>query len=820
MADILQTQKSFAYGQTGLTGFSNITDFYHHSCKKLENTIVNKNGSVRVRGGWQDIGLNFPLKAKTKLRDVFQIEGNFILWLEPDGAEAKNAGLYIYDQTMRSLSKMKFRYDGSYVYSEKFKKEVNLPFSEAEAFRGHGLDNFHPNTEKIVNVAPFEDFLCVFFENCYPYVIKADEGVVLTAPYWHGVGEDNIWKAFPFGYTAIKKTIGSFYHRDVGKLNVDKGQSRFYPALNQQEQLRLRLKDVNIAGKECGAWLEPTEDNQPSGLFVDKKYISLGKFIGRPIAFQTGARDFTVRQEIPDPEDGQPAENTPQQNLAREAYNFYVIFPYQIVNPARDNDTDRYISWGKEMGNIRKGRYYAKCKIYEIGSKLSIFASNDLSARSGQRGGSADYRTTEEYVISDWADGWPKSGGVLEDKYFFFTSKSKLSFSKTNDPFIWGNPIKSLLKVPRYNLVYLEGTERPTEEQADDGEGVKYTSILREDFLAPSKAILDLFKVVEEGRDALETTVADALTYRLEDKNGRLIDVRKHHIVSVGVLTSGGIQCVFLSDKGAFYWGFAPGEQNFFRVANVSNFIGGEDSGGHDYGIVEVLSKLFATSEDNELHKVNYDPNNRNFIAEPVGMDRGFKGFVHGENFIGNRLLFIDRIAEKMYCCNVSNEGNLMGVSEWVIHGWTPKGVWKFGTKYYGAFQNGSNLRILEYGDTEQKDGVSKTGVDIEAVVETAPLTWVKKFGSDPCLHLKKALNRMFFYVEGGDISTIRNNLEVCPRTGISFSVEERNTRNRGQFGVVSVKKSVSLDEGQGLCFKFKKPLVVSGVVIYLTAST
>ena len=78
MSDFLQTQKSFSYGQAGLSGFSNMTGNYLHSCKKLKNAIVNKNGSVRVRGGWQNIGVSFKLPDHTKLRDAFDIEGNYI----------------------------------------------------------------------------------------------------------------------------------------------------------------------------------------------------------------------------------------------------------------------------------------------------------------------------------------------------------------------------------------------------------------------------------------------------------------------------------------------------------------------------------------------------------------------------------------------------------------------------------------------------------------------------------------------------------------------------------------------------------------------
>ena len=221
MADILQTQKSFAYGQTGLTGFSNITENYDHSCKKLKNVIVNKNGSIRVRGGWTDIGVSFNLPPKTKVRDVFKVEGNYLFWLEGDG-ELKNEGLWIYDKDTVSdnlpegrkdrydkLERMKFDFRGSYIYADKFKVTSNnfQAFSEDEQFNGHGFDYKTINTKDIENVLPFENFLYVFFKDSFPYIVKAEMGVIVTAPYFQGVGAGRIWKAFPFNYTAKRKTF-------------------------------------------------------------------------------------------------------------------------------------------------------------------------------------------------------------------------------------------------------------------------------------------------------------------------------------------------------------------------------------------------------------------------------------------------------------------------------------------------------------------------------------------------------------------------------------------------------------------------------------
>ena len=100
----------------------------------------------------------------------------------------------------------------------------------------------------------------------------------------------------------------------------------------------------------------------------------------------------------------------------------------------------------------------------------------------------------------------------------------------------------------------------------------RFQALLREDFKYPTIAIDEFFDAIEAGNDAKQYTVADPLTYRIEDKNGLLVDVRRHFIVSAGVLTAVGIQCIFFTDKGTFYWGLAPGDADFLKIANVKQF--------------------------------------------------------------------------------------------------------------------------------------------------------------------------------------------------------------------------------------------------------
>ena len=1146
MADILQTQKSFAYGQTGLTGFSNITENYDHSCKKLKNVIVNKNGSIRVRGGWTDIGVSFNLPAKTKVRDVFDIEGNFIVWLESsDGRDFTGEGLYIYDKTEKNLEKMKFGFNHSYIYGERLPDNANteIAFPAKEQFDGRGREHGFEDLDRnnIVNVLPFEKFLYVFFKGCFPFIVKSGDGVVATAPFYHGVGEDKIWKAFPFNYTTKRRTIGSYFYRQ-GPGN------QFYPALNQEEKLKLRIGNVKMEAKECEAWIEPQEGRLPSELYIDKRYASLQNFIGKPIAFQIGLKDFRVQKRVtsedredyldnfyarsfrvyskcssanfemptfsvniatiypgwnaertpsysfslykrtgqtreeleqtikdyairyvtggiwvnsngrtnspginrglginpppksrftkseekngvlvtvhdseayekaladyihdvglqiteignlvaseginrivakeessstlcdlrrnvrsnrvrsdtslnkilelspkvdvngvsttlkvkltqeslndindymlrayesreddeqslysqalldlhwrnknlsfhaigengetiegskvyatkgsalnvlnlitnnalgnsvtlfirtlpknfrPEAEGGEDVEgvftvdnpvdnstplpetllkgvsasDTVQQVLVKEAYNFYVIFPYAIVGSEDEDSHDRYLPINNRdnIGRTLK----AKCRIYEIGSQLS---NDDLAGDNlGRFDESPHYLESEDFIFTDWADGWPKSGDVLNEKYFFFTSKSKLSFSKTEKPYIWGNPIKSLLNGPKYNLQYIENINRPNDEDADLADTNRFQTLLREDFKYPTEAITEFFDEINRGNESREGNVSDPLTYRIEDKNGLLVDIGRHLMVSAGVLTTVGIQCIFFTDKGTFYWGLAPRDGDFLKLANVSNFIGGKDPQGYNLGIAEVLTKVFAGSEDGELHMANYDPNNRNFIAEPAGVDRGFKGFVHGVNFRGNRLLFIDRFSEKMFCSNVGPRGHLMGVSEWeVADDWIPKGLWKFGNDYYSAFKKAQTINIMKYKDDDRFDwhgGFSEGRGFSEVVgeVETAPLTWKAKFASDPCLHLEKQVNRVFFYTD----FDFQQAPIIVQGSNTEFNVKKliANSKNKGKDGVVSFKKPFGQPAGRGFRFKFYPPTTISGVVLYINAS-
>ena len=1167
MADILQTQKSFAYGQTGLTGFSNITENYDHSCKKLKNVIVNKNGSIRVRGGWAGVEASFNLPENTKIRDVFNVEENFIFWLESlDGKNFKGEGLYIYDKTEENLEKMQFDFNYSYIYGERLSdiEENKIEFPAKEQFDGrgreHGFEDLDMNN--IVNVLPFENFLYVFFKGCFPFIVKSGDGVVATAPFYHGVGEDKIWKAFPFNYTTKRRTIGSYFYRKSE-------DNQFYPALNQEEKLKLRIGNVKMEAKECEAWIEPQEGRLPSELYIDKRYASLQNFIGKPIAFQIGLKDFRVQKRVtsedredyldnfygrslrvtskcssanfempefrvniatiypgwnaerqstyyirlykrtgktreeleqnikdyairyvtgriavfgngktssgsinnglglnppprnrftksqekdgkivtvydseayakaltdyshdtglkiteignlvaseginrivakeessstlcdlrrnirtrtvgsdtdlnkilelspkvdvngvsttlkvkltqesidaiedyltsarssredeeqslysqalldlhwqnknlsfhaigengatiegskiyiskgssrgvlsliasdilgnsvtlgvytmpknfrPEAEGGEDVEgvftvdnpvndsvplpetllkgvsasDTVQQVLVKEAYNFYVIFPYAIVGSENVDSSNRYLSVSNRnnIGQTLK----AKCRIYEIGSQLS---NDDLAGDNlGRFDESPHYLESEDFIFTDWADGWPKSGDVLNEKYFFFTSKSKLSFSKTEKPYIWGNPIKSLLNGPKYNLQYQENINRPNDDDADLANTKRFQTLLREDFKYPTEAITEFFDEINRGNESKEGLVSDPLTYRIEDKNGLPVEIRRHFMVSAGVLTSVGIQCIFFTDKGTFYWGLAPRDGDFLKLANVSNFIGGKGPQGYDLGIAEVLTKVFAGSEDGELHMANYDPNNRNFIAEPAGVDRGFKGFVHGVNFRGNRLLFIDRFSEKMFCSNVGPRGHLMGVSEWEVPDWTPKGLWKFGNDYFSAFQKGNNIRLLKYDDDikldifddaqakDLKENIEKgqDHTNITAEVETAPLTWKAKFASDPCLHIEKQINRIFFFTNypirrltGPILETpLSENITLLLPNGSNINLVGsviQSAKNKGADDIVSVTKSYKVPAGQGFKFKFFGATTISGVVMYINAS-
>ena len=1121
MAKELQTTKTFSYGQCSLSGFSNITDNYSHSCKKLKNAIVENNGSIRVRGAWEDDGVEFELGQGQTFRDIYRISNSFLVWLE--GKKSAQGGLFFYDKSTKTLKRMEFSIQGTRFYGEELDEASQLiEFPQEEQFADHGLDipqRLGAGLE-IVSVERFENQLFVFFKNSFPFAIRSEGDVIAVVPYWEGVGAGNIWKAFPFNYTATRKTLGSFYFRQPP------GQADFVPAVNEEENLRLRIKDVSISNRECKAWIEPNLEREPpsQGISLDKRYANLQKFLGMPIAFRVGLKDLkivktvevsaeidagaedvfydkyssvlsqcrtggytlysgsvglsqfydgwvgkedhifwptfwrvnkksvedtierwlstgyfgrgifinnlygfrsnfynttrsTIRltdvavrifknlikshavfrafgdilesqvtyrqgyfsrsgnpnfrgdlkrirdatdgikekvekylkgrirkivatssplcnfkrmvrgefkkhtvilplnfffdfdgarqragmvltdESIADlesgivdrlafnpyagnralevdnpiymtqassqsflkyiqsdgfstnipiktekkgfapsgeelsgtftasnpegPEDPLPdtilngvsGVDTAQQVLAKEAYNFYVIFPYEIVAPVAENNPARYIDALKQ--NELGSQTYAKCKIYEIGSQLS---RDDIAGDNlGGNLESNHYLHSEDFIITDWADGWPKSGGVLNDKHFFFTSGSKLSFSRTNKPQIWGNPIKKLLKAPAYNLEYQEDLVRPNDASANDGESSRFETLLREDFKYPTQAMKDFFDAIRQGDDSREVNVSDPLTYRLEDKNGELVDVRKHHVLSLGVLTNVGVQCVFMSDKGVFYFGLTPREKLFLKLAHVSNFIGGESDNGHDFSIVEILSLMFATSQDKEIHAVKYDTNNKNFNAMPSGVDRGFKGFVHGVSFIGNRLLFIDADTEKMFCCNVSSRGELMGVSEWAVGMKEAKGLWKFDNDFYGAFQEGNRVEVLKYNDAQSVE----KGNPLMGEVETAPMTWISRYGTNPMLHLDISFRRAFFFAEGQIAENAGDIIVQCVGVNdklfdVKMSQVLKNTRNKGQNGILSMRKDFRFSPGQGFSFKFKNPVVVSGVALEL----
>ena len=366
---------------------------------------------------------------------------------------------------------------------------------------------------------------------------------------------------------------------------------------------------------------------------------------------------------------------------------------------------------------------YMPCKLYSIGIKtnggnksnsLSFGGSNfdgDVKAvnEKGEVLENDDTPVpnlagvTDNFVVSDWFDGWPKDGGNVAGKDFYLTNGGKLSYSKVDRRYQFGAPIKVLLNSS--GLFYFIGD-------------VKYSEILKEDFHEDyrTEPITKFWERVDKEEESVVFNLGDPFTYTVQTLQGEKVNFLNFTISEIGAFASAGAQSVAMTDKGVFYWGINSrplDASSFINLGKVSEFRGSKDY----KAIVEVLDRLYLTDAFGDLFVVTYNQQNRNFLAVPCGTSVDCRRVNSGIPFYGNRVLFVDSGTNRLYSMNSMDRGMLGGVSEWECNDesgncMTFDRVERFGNDYYVLGRLMGQRHLLKVDRNFDRDNV--LGVEVQ----------------------------------------------------------------------------------------------------------
>ena len=413
-------------------------------------------------------------------------------------------------------------------------------------------------------------------------------------------------------------------------------------------------------------------------------------------------------------------------------YRFFILFPYE------------------ETEDKRK----MKCKFFTLGfdySKVSLtrgLGGSDLEGREDE---------TDNFVISDWYDGWPINGDSISGKDFFITSGSKLSYSSIRRRGLFGSPIKVLFNSSGFNY----NVNRS-----------KLATIFRRDFLRISPPLQRFFDRIDDEEDTVLFTLGDPFTYVFRDTDGDKVKILNFIKSDIGAFTAAGAQSIALTNKGVFFWGInaqATNTNSFVALGKVSNFKGSEKF----KAMVEVLNRVYVTDEFGDLYVVEFNETNRNFASKPCSADVDLKNMLSGVSFPGNRVLGIreDNEERKLYLAVSEMRGILTGLSEFTIREQDILYVFKFEERIFVLTNKEGTLSILEYKKDKKYDLDYSGG--FSGILETVPITVGRSHPFHSFLNQVLDISKIAVWSDGRTIFDFRippngkfNSVQILDREG------------------------------------------------------
>ena len=186
MAKVVKDVRGFSVGEVNPVSLSLLDNDYPMSCKKLTNCVVNMDGSVQVRKGFESVNI---------LPDGIEV-------LDISFFETDKGKKFIYLVNEEGETKIKWTDEYDSVVGRMHDLEMSEAFPDLLA--NHGLERFWNNRGKIVKIKKIKDKVFVFYENCFPFRIEFDGDETLTAyPFYFDIedtGFANAFKWFPSSF--------------------------------------------------------------------------------------------------------------------------------------------------------------------------------------------------------------------------------------------------------------------------------------------------------------------------------------------------------------------------------------------------------------------------------------------------------------------------------------------------------------------------------------------------------------------------------------------------------------------------------------------
>ena len=296
MARVVQDAKGFSKGQVGPAAFSELNSDYLMSSRKLENLIVDNDGSVAVRGRFKQL-FAFGDDVKKILSDPMILEKGETKYLFFMVEKADEKRYVIFKDTKATrFSIMRFK-AGVYIERPSVSRDDDsvqnlIPIPEAFGPEAFGSDlNFLGFNEmisaletKMVRAEKIGNNIFVFFNGCFPYKIWVEGDLVKSAPYFYG-GHKKMFYCFPCGKTNDNLKVKDMVFRKYG--------SKHSSDRDEDEKLFLNVKNVdwddNRETGTCDIFFDYGKKKNDD--VVDASLASGAKFIGHPISFSIGFRE-------------------------------------------------------------------------------------------------------------------------------------------------------------------------------------------------------------------------------------------------------------------------------------------------------------------------------------------------------------------------------------------------------------------------------------------------------------------------------------------------------------------------------------------------
>ena len=411
---------------------------------------------------------------------------------------------------------------------------------------------------------------------------------------------------------------------------------------------------------------------------------------------------------------------------------YIAITPYELVNETNDPVSSSRFD-GPEA-------QLPQCRV-----RLEFFGSFSLMYFTvGLAGGTDEqllpFYETDDFIGSDWVEGYPNKGISMFDKLVLVTEGSKLSFSKARDFKIFSSPVKSLLHYPLYNLHTSEG---------------KYLDILPEDAKIDDEAVtngeefIDFFSSVARGEDGVNLNLADAVTYGITTKEGREVNI--HHVLATSVQQ---IQGMLFTDKGVFYFtltGSSETPASFLTVFQVS-----EARVSSGVKPITILNKVYCVGLSGELYVASTSSGDRSFNFAPAFEGDSLRGIKQLSSDSMDRI-YILMTDGRLLNVKMEPRGKLYGQGEFTL----------FEQEFSRLLESedgaellclvgeieGEISRIFKYSHSEERDFLyldvlEEVSREYTGLIETAALT-VSKYVPAHTVYNIKNMRAVTIFQEG-----------------------------------------------------------------------